>query len=680
MYNLITNNKTLWLNALFGALLIQCKLSLATDEPNAAVNDEFTEMSLHELMKLEVFTAASLLPTELKKAPGTAYNFGRDDLNRLGIRRLDDLLRYVPGLQLNQYRKRHQSIWARGMLSRTNDKLVLLIDGIPRRHLYYSDFSLGENFPVENIEKIEVILGPASSLYGANAFGGIISVTTREFAQQPQAGGMAEVGNNQRGKGTAWYNSATLQMFSSGLNQDAPYRKDRKTFIGELSKQELDEQYRDVFIKSKPLPELTLSAEYQRNETPFLFMPTTQDGFANEEPLQLTANYGYGAVDSGRVETQLYYTRDRVTEREWEQISQKLAYVERQNGNMAGLNIDLFHRFFTTHVFTLGGSWQHDAADNMDTVRYWNRKQGWLTTPSFGNLLSQPQISNNNFATYLQDMWEIDKQLTLTVGGRYDQYQAFGNYDNYRAALVYTPNTQQVFKLLYGTAIRVPTYREYLKVLEGTNFIPPQLKPEAVDSLEIGYVQQWEQTNLDLTVFHNTFKDYIYETPTPDAEDEYFTNSSNLWRLTGAELLLQHNIKHELHLRAGLSYLHTNVASSTYSNNTMHNEELPYPADWNGSLHLSYDVTPNNNIGIGFLWGIGREDTNEWNEDNPQDYVTLNIHGFGRINKNFSYAWGVDNLLNAKIYDAAADFSDDRFSNERSIREIWGRIETTFDL
>lgn len=136
----------------------------------------FSEMSLPELLQLDVFVLASLLPTEYRKAPGTVYSFSREDIRRFGVRRLDDLLEFVPGLQLNQYRKRHRSVWARGIIDRYNDKMVLLVDGVPRRQLYYGHFSVGDELPLERIDKVEIILGPASSLYGANAFGGIIEL------------------------------------------------------------------------------------------------------------------------------------------------------------------------------------------------------------------------------------------------------------------------------------------------------------------------------------------------------------------------------------------------------------------------------------------------------------------------------------------------------------------------
>jgi outer membrane receptor for ferrienterochelin and colicin len=62
---------------------------------------DLTALSLKELMALEVFTSASLLPTQVSEAPGTVYAFDREDFARYGVRRLDDLLAFVPGLQLN---------------------------------------------------------------------------------------------------------------------------------------------------------------------------------------------------------------------------------------------------------------------------------------------------------------------------------------------------------------------------------------------------------------------------------------------------------------------------------------------------------------------------------------------------------------------------------------------------
>ena len=204
--------------------------------------EAFSEMSLDELMSLDVFSAASRLPTKHSQAAGTVYSFERKDFARMGVRRVDDLFQFVPGMQLNQYRKRHRSIWSRGLLDRYNDKLILMVDGVQMRHLYYGHFSLGDNFPLEKIEKVEIIQGPASSLYGANAFGGIISITTRKFAdgEDSDVELSAEVGNHERKKVTALASGSKVQIFGSHLTQDAPFREERKSFIGGQTLQPLD--------------------------------------------------------------------------------------------------------------------------------------------------------------------------------------------------------------------------------------------------------------------------------------------------------------------------------------------------------------------------------------------------------------------------------------------------------
>ncbi|MFQ3323359.1 MAG: outer membrane receptor for ferrienterochelin and colicins [Pseudomonadales bacterium] len=111
--------------------------------PNIAIADEteFADMSFKEWMALDMFDVASLLPTQILKATGTVYSFSRDDFSRDGIRQVDELLQFIPGMQLNQYRKRHQSVWVRGMIDRYNDKMVLMIDGVRLHHLYYGYWS-----------------------------------------------------------------------------------------------------------------------------------------------------------------------------------------------------------------------------------------------------------------------------------------------------------------------------------------------------------------------------------------------------------------------------------------------------------------------------------------------------------------------------------------------------------
>jgi len=653
--------------ALVGSFLILCgnRAALAAEG-----SPHYADMQLKELMSLEVFSAASLLPTERTKAPGTAYSFDRADFARLGIRRIEDVLVFVPGIQLNQYRKRHRAIWSRGILDRYNDKFVLVVDGIRRQHLYYGHFSLGDEFPLEKVEKVEIVQGPASSLYGANAFAGIISITTRQFAADPAVSATLEVADNARGKSTVLYNTPRFQAFGSYLSQDAPFDQDRRSFIGGDTLQPLNEEYGNLFLKARPVDGLTLTLDYQRNETPFLFIPDTQDAYVDGESLTLAAAYEIGNLDDGKIEAKLYYTRDRGKEYEIERRSRRPAYREYQDGTIAGASVTGFKRLLDDHQLALGASWQHEQADDMDFVRYFHWRDGFYETPMTGSLLSDPAIGTDDFAVFAQDVWSIRPDLTLTLGARLDSYETFGDHTNYRASLVYTPSERQVWKLLYGTAIRTPTWREYLKVLEGTDFVAPTPKPESIESVELGWSYQWDNANLSVTLFHNEIEDYIHEVPTPDGADEYFTNSERPWTMAGVDMLARARLTPWLDLRLSAAYVDAQQSGEG---------DLPYVAPWSGSASLDYRYRQDHHAGISLIYNGDRSDTNEYPEDDSDSFVVVNLYGHGKLSPDLSYSFGIDNLFDEKIYDPAGDFGN-QYNTERSRREIWARIEWKFDL
>lgn len=658
-------NRPIGLNLSLAIAMLLTGPALPVETAHAA--QDFAEMSLRELMALEVFSAASLIPTELSKAPGTVYSFSQKDFARYGVRRIDELLQLIPGFQLNQYRKRHRSIWARGSIDRYNDKLVLVVDGVQRRHLYYNHFSLGDNFPLEKVAKVEVILGPASSLYGANAFGGIISITTRDFSQEKSGQLTAELGNNQRIKGTALGNSQSLQAFASYLDQEAPFREERNSFIGGQTLQELDEHYGNLFLKGSPLPGLTLSLDYYNNKTPFLFIPATQDAYVEEQPLTLTASYARGEIASGRLEASLYYTRDDQAEYEIEQDTRQLAYREQQDAEIYGANLTLFKKLGASHQLAMGTIWQHSNASDMDYERYWNYRDGFLETPEYGSLLSEPGFSNDDLAIFLQDVWQASDSLALTISGRQDFYEKFDDQFNYRIAAVWSPLPRQVIKAMYGTASRTPTPREYLKVLEGTDFVAPVPEPETLETLEFNYSYQWERASLFATLYHNEYENYIYEQPTPDLADEYFTNSDERWTMWGSELLLQYLPNDRLALRFGLAYLNPETDSG----------DLPYLANWSGSFNADYRVSGSHHLGMTVLYQSDRTDTNEYPEDDPEANTIVNLNLRGDLARKLGYQLGIDNLFDEVVFDPSGDFGE-RYNNEQSEREIWARLTYRF--
>jgi outer membrane receptor for ferrienterochelin and colicin len=651
-------------NKRLAALILLLPLTAFANE-----NDQdYTQMSLKELMSLEVFTAASLLPTEIKKAPGTVYSFSRKDFKRLGVRRVDELLEFVPGFQLNQYRKRHRFIWSRGIISRYNNKMKLLVDGVPIQHTYYGHFSGGENLPLEIVEKVEVIIGPSSSLYGANAFAGVVSVVTRNFAgssSSPYVETSFEAGNHSRSKGTAFYNSQSLQGFVSYLDQDAPFDSDRKSFIGGDVTQPLDERYQNVFIKGALFEDLTVSLDYKKNETPFVFMPDTTHSNAVEEFFNLSMHYETGDVESGRLETIAYYVDDNARETEYETGTGQLAYRESRDSVYYGLKLTWFKQMFTDHTVAIGLEWQHDEAKDMDNIRNWHFSRGFIVTPVQGSLLSNPDEENDDYALFVQNVWQINSDLTATFGLRYDSFEQFDDDVNGRLALVYTINEQQTLKMLWGTGSRKPTYREYLKVLENTTFVAPVPETEQMETFELGYAYQWQNANINVTAFYNEFEDYLVETPTPDGNDEYFINSDSAWRMHGVELLSEYRISSQLSFRMTAAWLNAQERG----------DDIPYLSEWTASLFAEYQWIKKHYVSLSALYNSDKEDTNDNNytDDEPDSYTIVNFQARGDLTENFSYQLGVRNLTDKEIYDPAGDF-DDRYNNLHTEREVWGKL------
>ena len=664
-------------HCLAAMLLMLVSPSVFSDVSAETKDETFSDMSLDELMTLDVFSAASRLPTKHSQAAGTVYSFERKDFARMGVRRVDDLFQFVPGMQMNQYRKRHLAIWSRGLLDRYNDKLILMVDGVQLRHLYYGHFSLGDNFPLEKIEKVEIIQGPASSLYGANAFGGIISITTRKFAAEgdSEIELTGEVGNNKRKKITGLASASKIQIFGSHLDQDAPFREERKSFIGGDTLQPLDEDYSNLFIKGTPTEGLTLSLDYYENDTPFLFIPDTQDAFIEEKMLTLSARHEIGDLEKGKLETTAYYTDDRATEFEIDQDTRDLGYHENQDSIMAGVTITGFKRLFEKHVFALGVSWQHEQARDMDFVRTYSR--GNPIPPESGSLLSDPDISNNNYAVFVQDVWQLNRKTDITLGARYDEFEQFGSHINFRGALVYSPDVQQTWKLLYGTAIRTPSFREYLKVLEGTDFVAPVPDPEQIRSLELAYLHQWQRANISITLYHNEVEDFIHEVPTPSTPsdpaggaDEYFANSEDTLNMNGIDALLNYSLDEDLLLRLNASYLDAESISAG---------KTPYLASWTAGFNLSYAYSKNHNLGFSVVYNNDRPDTNAFPDDDPGAFTAVNVFGSGQIIPQLSYGYGIDNLFDELIFDPAADFGG-QHNTERSVREFWIRLQWSPDI
>lgn len=136
-------------------------------------------MDLKDLINMTV-ESSTKSKISIQEAPSIVRVFTQKDFQTRGFSTLKDVLHNVPGLQVQEYVAGHQLVWVRGVQSRYNNKVLLLIDGVPMRDAFYGNFNIDEMIPLESVEKIEILNGPGSVLYGANSFAGVINITTKK--------------------------------------------------------------------------------------------------------------------------------------------------------------------------------------------------------------------------------------------------------------------------------------------------------------------------------------------------------------------------------------------------------------------------------------------------------------------------------------------------------------------
>ncbi|GAG97950.1 unnamed protein product, partial [marine sediment metagenome] len=159
--------------------------STITSDPNDPNEATFAAgglfaLSLGELMDTEVISVTRTKGQNVFTSPAAIYVITQEDIRRSGLRSIPEVLRLAPGVQVSRIRADQWAISIRGFNSRFSDKLLVQIDG---RTIYNTVFSgvLWEvqDYPLADIERIEIIRGSGTSLWGGNAVNGIINIITK---------------------------------------------------------------------------------------------------------------------------------------------------------------------------------------------------------------------------------------------------------------------------------------------------------------------------------------------------------------------------------------------------------------------------------------------------------------------------------------------------------------------
>lgn len=517
----------------------------------------------------ETVVAASRRAQSTLEAPNSITVISGDEIRATGLFSLPEILRRVPGAEVMAMGLTNHNVSFRGFNQRISNKVLVLIDGRPE----YQDFlglTLWPSIPIalEEIERVEVIRGPGSAMYGSNAMLGVVNVITRAPGTGPSAevGGLVGNGNLAGGHFIASGGERLKYRASVGYGQGDKYSRDSAAGRPDVAPVVTDEAL--AFRSARA----SLTAFYAFNQD----FSVAASGGVNKLYTELYAigllrNYwldgvtGFAKLDltGGPVKLRFFWNHaDLDAGPQYEPRGQR-SLVTSLETNVFDVEA-LFQQEFQlggTHAFAAGVSGRIKRVD-------W----GYI-----GAL-----VQELHFAAFVQDEWRIVKPLSLVASYRLDRHPLLDNGQpgyahSPRVSLVYRPFEGHAFRGAFATAFRQPTFLEsYMDIrtpvpgVNGASVLTQgnrALRPERLLSFEVGYRGEAAQLGLswDLAGYWNIVSDLIVllaVTPVPAAQAfdpasgsyllgrSLFSNDPQTYTARGVELGLTWNVLRGLDLRA----------------------------------------------------------------------------------------------------------------------------------
>ena len=497
--------------------------------------DDSQNSALEQIMGTEVTTVigASKYQQELVEAPASVSIVTSDDIRKGGHRTLAEILNSVRGFYTTDNRA-YSFIGLRGFSPQGDlgTRVLVLVDGHRLNDAVFGHAGAGGDFPldVDLIDRVEVIRGPGSSLYGTSAFVAVINVITRSAkdlrgGELSASGGSLDAWTGRVTGGGKWADGADL-LFSGSYRDSAG---NQKLFFPEYAAsnggiaQGIDgETSWDLLTKVSWKDVSLLLLHQQRHKA----ISTASFGSIFNDPGEKTSDEhtlaGLNYAGQGRwadLNAHLTYNRYQYGG-DYPLDSSGVRTLSRDRTVAEWIGSDLFaSRSFGPHLVILGTE---------QRFQFNELQQNALVTPTHVQVLDDHHHSYVQ-GYYLQDEYHLAKDLILNAGLRYDHYDTFGGTTNPRAALIWKPRDGTVLRLSYGEAFRAPNAFELYYGDGSSQKGNPQLKPEKVRTGELN----WDQfignyIKTTATVYVSRFEGLLVQVVDPADNQAVFTNQSRL--------------------------------------------------------------------------------------------------------------------------------------------------------
>jgi outer membrane receptor for ferrienterochelin and colicins len=516
--------------------------SVQAEQPPVAEEDL---MLLYENEEMVSIATGTVKPIHL--APSVASVITARDIEASGARTLDEVLETVPGLHVSKSSARNSSIYSiRGIHTDQNPQVLLLVNGLP-----FNDIITGSRpplfrLPVENISRIEIIRGPGSAVFGADAFAGVINVITKDGSDIngtvvggrggsfDTRDGWAQYGNEIRG----WDVGVSVEYSISDGDRDRIINSDLQTILdagfGTSASQApgpLESGYRllnssvtakkdnwAVWINSWNLSDAgvgpgaaqALDPVGRQDVDQYLLKIDYSNGDLVKD-WHLDSTFSYRVMDQ-IVNYQILPPGATVTLGADGNLcfppsctpTALVNFPDGVLGNPGGklkdshLEVAGLYEGWLDHRMRVALGVDKDEVKGRESKNFGpgTPAEGLVGVASIDGTLTDVTGTDYIFAQdrsrvvrylSLQDEWRAGRDWELTAGVRYDSYSDFGDTTNPRLALVWATDYNLTSKLLYGRAFRAPSMTELYFENNPTVIGNPNLEPEQIDMVELAF-------------------------------------------------------------------------------------------------------------------------------------------------------------------------------------------------
>ena len=467
------------------------------------------DLSLEELMALDagqVYGASERLQP-VTEAPASVSFITADEIARYGYRTLADVLRGVRGMHVSDDRN-FSLVGVRGFgkPGDYNSRILLLINGHRVNDNVFGQAEVGAEFGMDaaTFERVEIIRGPASSIYGDSAFFAVVNVITRSGASLGAGTVSVDVGT----LGTELVRASLGHVFANGLDVALSTTYEQSDGVGRLYfpafdapetnfgiAENLDDELSRQLYGRLAYKSLTVTAAYgTRRRT----VPTASFGtLFNEQVSSQQTTDRHTLLDAeyvrmiGEMRLSLRGSFDRFT---YDGRYPRIIDAESGASRVAIDSVDGMR--WTAGVRATRALGRHHTViagfEYIDNVHQDQRSQYLNPVETYLDLNRRSQQT----ALYLQDEVKITPWLLGTVGLRYDGYEQFTRVTP-RTALIAMPSPVQSYKYLFGSAFRAPNAYELNTAYFGDGVLA--LRPESIDTHEVvweRYTGDWLRTSV----------------------------------------------------------------------------------------------------------------------------------------------------------------------------------------